>query len=364
MRRFLIAVFVFALPLAAASTRAAQSGATTPVGDPVAGKVHYTFGNTSCSNCHGVDGEGRFGPPLAGRKIPYARFRAYLRNPLGRMFSYSETELTDQEIADMVAYFDTLTPGAKPPIVWRTPLPKMAPRGQQLAVGVWGCGQCHGATFDTPRHGAAEVTGDFEWFTRMVYDHGKTQREQMAMFEPGVPRATPGFGGPPTRTPPRLRMGSYSRGRLPEATLKEIYDWMIDLGRLPVLVARVTAGPADASGTTYTMVIHNAAVKGKGVDVDGVQVAVALPAGAKVVKTTGVGYVGVRHDEETKGEVAVWKIPKMAAADQQTLTMTLAQPAPQLRGRMTWDAPVVKADPEVDFAYSATGGRGRGRGGA
>ncbi len=45
---------------------------------------------------------------------------------------------------------------------------------------------------------------------------------------------------------------------------------------------------------------------------------------------------------------------------QQTLTVTLASPAPQLRGRITWDTPVVKADPEVDFAYSATGGRGRG----
>ena len=103
------------------------------------------------------------------------------------MFSYPETELTDQEIADMVAYLDTLTAGAKPPTAeWRTPLPKMAPRGQQLGVGIWGCGQCHGATFDTPRHGAAEVTGDFEWFKRQVYDHSKTQREQMAMLDPNA----------------------------------------------------------------------------------------------------------------------------------------------------------------------------------
>jgi mono/diheme cytochrome c family protein len=360
MRKFLVAVFVLALPFAVASTKASQTGAAAPVGDPVAGKVHYTFGNTSCSNCHGVDGEGRFGPPLAGRKIPYARFRAYLRNPLGRMFSYPELELTDQEIADMAAYLDTLPAGAKPPIAWRTPLPKMAPRGQQLAVGVWGCAQCHGATFDTPRHGAAEVTGDFEWFKRQVYDHAKTQREQMAMLDPNLPRMTPGFGGPATRTPRRLRMGNYTRARLPEATLKEIYDWMIDLGRLPVLSARVTPGAAGAGGTTYTIAVANSGVKDKGIIVEGVQVAVTLPAGAKVVTTTGVGYQGVRHDEEAKGDVAVWKIPRMAAADRQTLTLTLSSAVPQLRGRITWDAPAVKADPEVDFAYSATGGRGRG----
>lgn len=361
MRRFLIAVFLIALPLAfAASTGASAQAPAAPVGDPAAGKVHYTFGNTSCSNCHGVDGEGRFGPPLAGRKIPYNRFRAYVRNPLGRMFSYPESELTDQEIADMVAYFDTLPPPAKTMIEWRAPLPKMAPRGQQLAGGIWGCTQCHGITLDTPRHGAAEVTGDFEWFKRMVYDHTKSQREQMAMLDPNLPRVTPGFGGPASRMPPRVRMGNYNRARLPEASLKEIYDWMIDLGRLPVLNARVTAAPPDGNGATYTMVVTNAAVKEKGVAVEGVQVAVALPAGAKVVKTTGEGYLGVRHDDEAKADVAVWKIAKMPAAAQQTLTLTLAQPAPQLRGRMTWDTPAVKADPEVNFAYSATGGRGRG----
>src|SRR5687768_18038784 len=112
MRRFLIAVFVLALPIAHAGTRAAQdapaAAAATPVGDPAAGKVHYTFGNTSCSNCHGLTGEGRFGPPLAGRTHTYARFRAYVRNPLGRMPAYPATELNDQEIADMVAYFNSL----------------------------------------------------------------------------------------------------------------------------------------------------------------------------------------------------------------------------------------------------------------
>jgi hypothetical protein len=139
-----------------------------------------------------------------------------------------------------------------------------------------------------------------------------------------------------------------------------MFDWMIDLGRLPVLTARVTPGAADAGGATYAIAVTNAAVKDKGVGVEGVRVALALPAGAKVVKTTGEGYQGVSHDEEAKADVAVWKIASMPAAAQQTLSVTLSAPAPQLRGRITWDTPVVKADPEVDFAYSATGGRGRG----
>jgi mono/diheme cytochrome c family protein len=107
MRRFLVVAFVLALPLATAGTWA-QTAPAAPVGTAAAGKVHYTFGNTSCSNCHGLNGEGRYGPALAGRKLTYARFRAYVRNPLGRMPAYPATELDDQEIADMVAYFDTL----------------------------------------------------------------------------------------------------------------------------------------------------------------------------------------------------------------------------------------------------------------
>ena len=203
MRRFLVVAFVLALPLAYARApgpqprRRPRRSATA-----AAGKVHYTFGNTSCSNCHGVNGEGRFGPALAGRKLTYARFRAYVRNPLGRMPAYPETELDDQEIADMVAYLDTL-PLAPSRDAWRTPLPKRRRADSSSSIAMIGCGQCHGATITTPRHGAAEVSGDFEWFKRQVYTHTTTQREQMAMLErDGVDAVTPGHVGPPRPQPP------------------------------------------------------------------------------------------------------------------------------------------------------------------
>ena len=363
MRTFLLVVFVLALPLAHAGTRAAQSGAAAPganapVGSAEAGKAHWALGNTSCRNCHGGDGEGSFAPPLAGRKLTYARFRNYVRNPLGRMPGYIESELTDQEIADMVAYFDTL-PTSPKPLPWRTTLPAGAPRGQQLAVTVIGCAQCHGDTVPTPRHGAAEVTGDFEWFKHMVYEHTTAQREQWALLKGSQP-VTPSAAGPPGRN--RVRMGNYSRARLPEATLKEIWDWMTDMG--PYLAptrGRVTAGASGANGTTYTVEVENAGVKGKGVTMEDVTIALALPPGAKIVGTTGA-YEGVRHDEEAKSDVAVWRVSRMPAADRQTFTMTLAQPAAALRGTIRWAKPTVTVDGEVDFAM-ATGGRG-GRGGA
>ena len=89
-------------------------------------------------------------------------------------------------------------------------------------ISMIGCGQCHGATITTPRHGAAEVSGDFEWFKRQVYTHTTAQREQMAALErDGVDAVTPGHVGPPGRN--RLRMGNYLPARLPEQTLREMW---------------------------------------------------------------------------------------------------------------------------------------------
>jgi mono/diheme cytochrome c family protein len=350
MRKFLVAVFVLALPLAHVAARAAQEGTAAPTGDPQAGRAVYTIGNTSCRNCHGTDGEGAFAPTLAGRQLSYERFRDYVRNPLGRMPGWVEAELTDQEILDLVAYFDSLPPPAEM-APWRTPLPDGAPRGQQLMVSTIGCGQCHGATITTPRHGAAEVTGDFEWFKRMVYDHPAAQREQWALLDPAV-QTTPRPAGPPGRD--RVRMGSYLRTRLPESTLKEIWDWMVELGvHLAPLRATVAAGETGPDGVSYTVTVTNAGVPDRGVTMEGLEIALALPAGANVVRTTG--------EAEAGGGVATWRVASMPAGDQQTFTITLAQAATELRGTITWAEPAVTSDPEVRFALP-TGGRG-GRGG-
>ena len=352
MRTLLVALSVSVVVFVASVAGQAPSGAA-PVGTAEAGKVHYTFGNTSCTNCHGLDGAGAFAPALAGRpELTYERFLKYVRSPLGRMPAYPESELTDQEVADMVVYFQSLPKSAKP-LPWRTPLPQGAPRPQQLAVSTIGCGQCHGETLSTPRHGMAEVNGDFEWFKRMVYTHTTAQREQMAMLDSALPRVTPGFGGPPGRN--RLRMGNYSPQRLNEATLKEIYDWMRELGPLPVLTARMVPQPGNSSA--YTINVYNSAVKNKGVDTEDVTVTVDVPEGVQVVSATGAGYAGAERGADGK-MVAKWKLPKMAAADQQMLTLTLSAPAPGLRGSIRWAKPEVKADEVVNFALPGARGRG------
>jgi mono/diheme cytochrome c family protein len=353
MRIYVATAFVLFAVVARGATGAAQGAAPQPAGDPANGKAVFAFGNTSCTNCHGLEAQGGWGPDLAGKGITYDRAIMAIRNPIWRMPAFVPSQLTDKEILDMVAYWNTL-PVAQAIGRWRTEAPVDAPRGQQLAVSIVGCGQCHGATLSTPRHGAAEVNGDFEWFKRQVYNHATAQPEQWKLLD--------AEGAPRTRG--RVRMGNFSPKRLPEETLREIWTWMNDLGMLVPVIARLTAGPADAAGTTYTLQVENESVRQKGLTAEDVTIALAIPAGTKVVSATGTGYQGVKTDEKTNAAQAVWRLPSLAPRDHQTITITLAgTPVGNAvpRGTVQWVKPAAKADAVVNFALPQPGGRG-GRG--
>ena len=132
---------------------------------------------TPCTNCHGLEGQGGWGPDLAGRRITYDQAIAAIRNPAWRMPAFAPSQLSDKEVQDMVAYWNTL-PVAPAIGKWRNEAPADGPRAQQLAVNIIGCGQCHGVTMSTPRHGAAAMNADFEWFKRQVYNHATAMPEQ------------------------------------------------------------------------------------------------------------------------------------------------------------------------------------------
>ena len=86
MRRFAVLAFALTTTVLAVGIKAAQNapapaggGAPAAAGDIVTlegttlkgsisqGKLHYTFGNTSCTNCHGLNAVGAFGKELSGR---------------------------------------------------------------------------------------------------------------------------------------------------------------------------------------------------------------------------------------------------------------------------------------------------------
>ena len=351
MRTFLAAAFVVFVLVAQSGTAAAQTPAAAPNAPDIEnGRKVFAFGNTSCSNCHGNGAIGGFGPDLAGKGLPLGRVAQAIRRPIWKMPAFDASQVTDKEIADMTAYFASL-PKSDKLGAWRAKFPEDVEKGQLLAV-LNGCTQCHGNTLDTPRHGQGEVDGDFEWFKHMVYQHSMAQPEQWALLDrEAAPSSTP--------APGRVRMGNYDTTRVPEETLKEIYDWAMGLGKLVPISARITAGPADTAGTTYTLDVSNGAVPNKGLTAEDVTISLIVPPGTKVVSGTGTGYAGVK--KQGADDVATWKVAKFAPRDRQKFTITLSGTATGNavpRGKIAWAKPVAKEDAEVNFALPRPGGRG------
>src|SRR3954453_4365637 len=139
MHRIIIALFLSSFGPGVAL---AQSG------DAQAGKALWDGPATQCRNCHGTTGQGAFGPDLAGRKLSVAQFTQAVRHPWGIMPAFIESQVSDAEIANLVAWFDSMPANDKPG-KWRFEVPANAARGQAIALSV-GCAQCHGPILDGP----------------------------------------------------------------------------------------------------------------------------------------------------------------------------------------------------------------------
>lgn len=292
-----------------------------------------------CRFCHGSNGQGAWGPILAGRNLTVTQFQHAVREPMV-MPAYVETQVTDNELADIVAYLNSLpAPAQRGP--WRTPLPEDAAAGARAAITTVGCAQCHGAVFASPRQAMGAVNGDFEWFKRVTYEHTTAMPDYWKA----------------TDQPPRdrMRMGNYSPATLDESILREIYDWARDLGVRAPVTGRLTAGVRTGDGVTYTLNLDNAGAAGKGVPAEGLTISLVVPSGTAVLSAAGPGYQGVRHNEQSNRDMALWKITRLAAAEHQTLTLKLSAAATaenNLRGTITWMRPAVKTGP-VDNANIA-----------
>ena len=354
MRKLLPVIFLFAVVFVQRSTSAAQAPTQDPAPpDPANGK--FLFTRLDCVTCHGVDAGGAWAPDLAGKGITYAQAVRAIRNPLWRMPTFLPSQLSDKDIGDMVAFWASL-PLSKALAPWRrTMVSGTTPHAQQLVVNIYGCAQCHTPTVDLMRRGAGEVNGDFAWFTRMVYDHAATQAAQWKELDASAPM-------PPVRD--RVRMGTFAARRIPETELREIWDWMNDIGILVPVQVRLTAGMPDGAKTTYTMAVTDAAVPNKGLSAEDATLSFIVPAGMQVVSTTGKGYAGVSHDGKDNADVAVWRIPKIAPRDQQTYTITLTGAATSgtvPHGNVTWNKPRMTEDAYVNFTLQQpAAGRGRG----
>ena len=328
MKKMLFALL--ALPLA-------QSAVAQPAGDAAAGKAYWDRvapRATDCKNCHGVAGEGGFGPDLAGRGLNAAQIIRAARQPWGIMPAFVDSQVSDKDAADLAAYFASL-PKPAVPGPWRTQVPAGAPPGQVTMITM-GCGQCHGPILQGPRTNMGLYNMNFDYFSNLVYNHTTA-----------MPQYRAEIGNNNTN----LDMGNFSRTRLTANQLRQIFFWARDeMGVRPPIAVAIGKGDQGPGGVTYPVTITNNGMQGRGVIAEGLKVSVNIPAGATVVAATGPGYQGVNQN------VATWNIPRSAPKDQVNLSITLSQPVTQaanLRGTVTWAKPAPKTGRNEDVVNIA-----------
>ena len=317
---------LFLVPLAQAPAQAGSDAA--PPGNPSAGASSFRPVGVRCGFCHGSNGEGAYGPAIAGgRGLTWEQFKHAVRKPYGMMPGFNEQQLPDQMLADILAFIKTLPPAPVQQNEWHwRRAPATAPLGQRLYVE-FGCGQCHEPENKMPRAWMGERAKEvnYEYFAKMIYNH--------------------------TDKYPKGSMPNFSRDRLPEIVLREIYKWSIeDIGMRGSVAADIAGGAPEGGNTAYTVTVTNKAAKDVGLDVAGLTLFIRVPKTAKVITGSGTGYKGVQplasvglepalplaphaHDDtghverpkaDLSSDVMVWKIPKVAAGEKAIVSFTLA----------------------------------------
>jgi mono/diheme cytochrome c family protein len=101
---------IAASPVAGAAPAAAGPA---PPGDASHGQ--QVFMTVGCYACHGTVGQGAStGPKLAPGPIPFAAFQLQVRQPRQDMPRFGPQFLSDQDLADIYAYVQSIQPGPGP----------------------------------------------------------------------------------------------------------------------------------------------------------------------------------------------------------------------------------------------------------
>jgi mono/diheme cytochrome c family protein len=240
----------------------AQTASAQTAGDAAAGKAYWDRlapRQTDCKDCHNLNGEGGFGPDLAGRGLSAAQVLRAVRQPWGVMPAFAESQVSAKDAADIAAYFATL-PKVAEPDGWNVEVPPGAPPGQATMINM-GCGQCHGATFNGPRANMGLSGMNFDYFANLVYNHTTA-----------MPQYRKEIGNPATN----LDMGNFNRARLTMGQLRQIYLWARDeIGVRAPMAAQIAKGEPGPSGVTYPVTVTNNGLPGRGVIAEGLTISLA-----------------------------------------------------------------------------------------
>ena len=314
----------------------AQQPDTMPAGDASAGAAVYA--RKLCRMCHGEEGEGGYGPDIAGgRGLTFAQFQRAIWKPgigtglvyNGNMPFYSKRQVSEQQMANLFAFVKSLEPVSEPGSWHWMPAPASASPGQRHYIQGYGCGQCHEPENKFGRmwlgEHAKEV--DYEYFAKQIYEHEEKR---------------PGGGMP-----------LYTRETFPEDHMRQMYQWMVlEIGMRASIGGVLTVAEQQEDQTDFNLTLSNRGVKDVGLDVERLTVFVKLPPGTTVIngsegyKVMPLAELGLlpalplaphahdttghveRPDQDLSGDVVVWKVPKLTTSEKVALSFSLSGAKP------------------------------------
>jgi mono/diheme cytochrome c family protein len=95
--------------LAMAAVGASLAAGSAVAGDAQKGNVAYV--KNGCFQCHGFVGQGgAAGPKLTPQPMPYEAFAGFVRTTNRQMPPYSEQILSNEDLADIYAYVESIPP--------------------------------------------------------------------------------------------------------------------------------------------------------------------------------------------------------------------------------------------------------------
>jgi mono/diheme cytochrome c family protein len=118
MKKLFLGTALLGMAFTRVSVSAHAQASQPPKGDAAKGKAR--FAAVGCYQCHSYEGQGGAGARLAPNPIPFPAFQKYVREPKGQMPPYTNKYLTDEDLANIYAYLQSIP---KPPD-WKT-LPQL-----------------------------------------------------------------------------------------------------------------------------------------------------------------------------------------------------------------------------------------------
>ncbi len=151
MRYGTLVTIAFALTLSARGIEAqAPAAKSSDASAATVANGKRVFESAGCVACHGVQAQGTaLAPQIAPPPMALAAVIAYVRQPTGKMPPVPVATASDQQLADVYAFLQSVAPAAAS---LAESLKGNADNGKKLFVA-YGCYECHG------RQGAGASTG-------------------------------------------------------------------------------------------------------------------------------------------------------------------------------------------------------------